>query len=54
MSTKPRSRKLHIHWVTAGERRLVAHALHQAGFTNRHIAELLQVSPNTISKDLNR
>jgi len=49
---RPKPRQLHITWVAAGERRLVSHALHQAGFSIRHIARLLQVSPTTVSKDL--
>lgn len=45
-------RKLHIAWVAAAERRLVARALKNGGFSNRHIAQLLEVSPTTVSKDL--
>ena len=47
---KPRA--LHVAWVTAGERRLVARALYAAGFSQRHIATLLNVSQNTVSRDV--
>ena len=47
---KPRT--LHVAWVDAGERRLVARALHEAGFTQSRIARLLDVSQAQVSRDV--
>ncbi len=48
----PKPRQLHVTWIDAGERRLVSRALYQYGFSQGHIARLLNVSQQTICKDV--
>ena len=47
-----RARALHISWVTAGQRRLIARALCDGGFTQAEVAKLLNVSPAQVSRDV--